>query len=98
MADSFPILTDRRTTTGTILTGSGRLLGLIIEAPGSALSLTIYDDTDAATAANRIFIKGFADLAIGQVILFGDKGIPIATGIHYVETTSGIVLVLYSNK
>ncbi len=94
----FPHLKDRRTATGTILTGPGRLLGFIVETPGSAVSIEFYDDVDAATPGNLVYTKGFAALAVGDVVMFGEEGIPISTGIHYVETTGGEVLVLYSDR
>ncbi len=97
MAD-FPIKKDRRTATGTIVTGGARLLGFIVETPGSALSIEFYDDTDAATPANLVYTKGFAAFAVGDVVLFNPQGIPMGTGIHYVEATGGEVLVLYSDR
>ena len=97
MAD-FPIKKDRRTTTGTIVTGGARLLGFIVEVPGSAVSIEFYDDIDAATPANLVYTKGFAALAVGDIVLFGEKGIPMGAGIHYVEATDGVVLVLYSDR
>ena len=84
----------RAAATGQAIATPSSILSLKVIAPGSAGTLTIHDDTDAADATRLRLSIGFGSLAVGQLIQLGGKGGAPTFDAAYVTITTGGVFLL----